>query len=269
MRVKVVVLSLLTILPATGFSQKTEGTSPTDPGYYDTFSRPWIDPAKWLDVGPWCAQGTTLECVREIQNGRLRLEIRNMGTTNSDSGFQFADSPQPFVNPSSIFSITADVQLGRITVVGCPTNLTGQPTRVVSDFGGSFFNTGSLNQADDVSDTVTFWVDASNPKTLQVINWMSGSGLGVATPIADYPIETPLTVTNAWDQRNHRFITVVQVKGDPDSARRVVIPYSVADTALPAFAYKQLDSSAYSLNCTSTQTFAEDEVFFDNVIINQ
>jgi hypothetical protein len=85
-----------------------------------------------------------LECVREIQNGQLRLEIRNMGVANSDSGYQFADSPQPFVNPSSIFSITADVQLGRITVVGCPTNLTGQPTRVVSGFDGSFFNTGSL-----------------------------------------------------------------------------------------------------------------------------
>ena len=88
-------------------------------------------------------------------------------------------------------------------------------------------------------------------------------------PIAEYAIETSLTVTNSWDQRNHRFITVAQVKGDPGSATRVAIPYSVADTALPAFGYKQLDSSAYSLNCTSTQTFAEDEVFFDNVIINQ
>jgi hypothetical protein len=170
--------------------------------YYDSFDGPWIDPMKWMAIGPWCAQGTTIECVREIQHGRLRLEIRNMGLTAIDDGFQFADASQPFVNPNSIFSITADVQLGRITVVGCPTNASGQPTRVVSNFGGAFFNTGSLDQADDVSDTITFWVDASSPNTLQVINWLSGSGLGVATPIANYPIGTALTVTNAWDRTN-------------------------------------------------------------------
>jgi hypothetical protein len=268
MRFTVAVVLAISILPTVASSQKTVGAFPTKAGYYDTFNQPWIDPVKWQAVGPWCAQGTTLECVREIQDGRLRLEIRNMGMTNSDAGFQFGESPLVFTNPSSIFSITADVQLGRVNVVGCPTNLTDQPTRALAGINGTFFNTGSLDQADDVSDFVTFWVDASNPKSLQVINWLSGSGLGVATPIASYPIETPLTVTNTWDKAHHRFITVVAVAGEPDSATKVIIPYSVSDSALPVVPYRQLTSSAYSLNCTSIQTFAEMEIFWDNVKIN-
>jgi hypothetical protein len=268
MRFALAAVSAIAILPNIALSQKTAGTLPTKPGYYDTFSKPWIDPAKWLGVGPWCAQGTTLECVREIQNGRLRLEIRNTGLTNSDSGFQFADSPQPFVNPNSIFSFTADVQLGRANVVGCPTNLTDQPTRVIAKMGASFFNTGSLDMADDVTDDVIFLVDASNPEFVQVLNWLQGSGLGVPTPIGNYPLGTQFTATNTWDRADHQFVTVVQVKGDPDSARRVVVPYSVPDFSLPSFPYKEFDSMAYSLNCTSVQTSAEIEVFFDNVIIN-
>src|SRR5215472_17277060 len=169
MRVTVVVLSALAILPTVASSQNANGTPLTQPAYYDTFNHPWIDSSKWLDIGPWCAQGTTLECVREIQNGRLRLEIRNVGLTDSDIGFQFADSPQPFVNPNSIFSITADVQVGRVTVVPCPTNVTDQPTRAIAKIGASFFNTGSLDPADDVTDDVVFWVDASNPKYVQVL----------------------------------------------------------------------------------------------------
>jgi len=268
MRVTVIVLSTLAILPAIASSQNAVGTLPAKPIYYDTFSRPWIDPAKWLGVGPWCAQGTTLECVREIQEGRLRLEIRNTGLTNSDSGFQFGDSPQPFINPNSIFSFTADVQLGRVRIVGCPTNVTDQPTRVIAKLGASWFNTGSLDLADDVTDDVLFLIDASNPKYIQILNWLSGSGLGVPTPIANHPLGTPLTASNTWDRANHRFITVVQVTGDPDSARKVVVPYLVPDSALPAVPYKEFDSMAYSLNCTSTQTFAAIEVFFDNVVIN-
>ena len=97
---------------------------------------------------------------------------------------------------------------------------------------------------------------------------MSGSGLGISTLIGYYPLGTPFTATNTWDKPNHRFITFLQVKGDPDSRRRVVVPYFVPDSDSPAYPYKQFDSMAYSLNCTSTQTSAEIEAFFDNVIVN-
>lgn len=43
------------------------------PDAYDTFNKPWIDPAKWIG-GLGCSDWTTLECVREIQHGRLRLD---------------------------------------------------------------------------------------------------------------------------------------------------------------------------------------------------
>jgi hypothetical protein len=79
------------------------------PFYYDTFNERWLDPAKWL-TGLYCGP-TTLECVREIQNGQLRLAVRQFGATDSDSGFQYANPALYFSNPSAINSITSDVTL--------------------------------------------------------------------------------------------------------------------------------------------------------------
>jgi hypothetical protein len=58
------------------------------PAYYDTFNERWLDPAKWA-TGIDCG-ALTMECVREIQNGHLRLALRNFGAANSDSGDQWS-----------------------------------------------------------------------------------------------------------------------------------------------------------------------------------
>jgi hypothetical protein len=79
------------------------------PAYYDTFNERWLDPAKWL-TGLYCGP-TTLECVREIQNGQLRLATRQFGATDSDSGIQFADPALFFSNPNTINSIASDITL--------------------------------------------------------------------------------------------------------------------------------------------------------------
>jgi hypothetical protein len=255
-RIVILVSILLTVL-AVAQAQK--------PVYYDTFNQKWLDPAKWLAIGPGCDWGPTLECVKEIQNGRLRLETREMGATDSDSGFQYASEQVYFPNPNAINSITVDVALGRVNVVGCSTNPDPQFTRTVVKVAGTFFNTGSGDPADDISNEVYFWIDSSNPKTMSVGNWGTWGGPNMGS----YPIGTPLTVTNAWDKANHQFIVVVKVTGDDGSGTKVVVPYSVSDTTPPVNPYKVFTNMLYSLNCTSAQTFAGVETFFDNVIVNQ
>jgi hypothetical protein len=99
---------LVTALAVANWAQQPTALSSRSV-YYDTFNEQWLNPAKWLtglDCGP-----LTLECVREIQNGQLRLATRQFGATDSDSGIQFADRALFFSNPDTINSIASDITL--------------------------------------------------------------------------------------------------------------------------------------------------------------
>jgi hypothetical protein len=271
MKLKFAVILALSMCALTALAVANRAQQPTAPSsrpvYYDTFNEQWLNPYKWMPFGPGCARAFTMECVREIQNGRLRLAVRNIGATDSDSGSQFGESDLYFVNPNTINSITAYVTLSRFSAVACPAN-TGQPSWTVVKIQGNFFNTGSGDPADDISDEVDISVLPSDPKTMIVGNWFTGGGLGIGTEIGNYPIGTPLRLSNTWDKANHQFISVAQVIGESGPSKKVVVPYTVSDTTLPAYAEKQLTAFVYSQNCTSVQTFAQVETFFDNVLIN-
>ncbi len=234
--------------------------------YYDTFSETWLDPAKWIPGAPNATPASILECIREIQDGRLRLEARNIGDTSSDSGFQYSDNDVRFTNPNEINSMTVDVTLGRVNVVGCPTN-DGQPTTTVVKITGNFFNTGSGLPEDDVSNDLYLWVDTTNPENMIVGDWVGR--LNVGANLGTYPIGTTLTVTNSWDKENHQFVSVAMIKGHPKSAKRVAVPYDpLLGATPPANPVRLFNNMLYSANCSSVQTFAEVEAFFDNVKIN-
>jgi hypothetical protein len=73
-RIIVLGLVLFTSLVSAAWAQQTTGKESAKHGkpvYYDTFDQKWLDPAKWMGNA---SCGGTLECVREIQNGHLRLE---------------------------------------------------------------------------------------------------------------------------------------------------------------------------------------------------
>jgi hypothetical protein len=243
------------------------GAVPTKLAYYDTFGGKWLDAAKWLaGWGPDC--GRSLECVREIQNGQLRLAIREFGATDSDDGSQYGNPGLYFMNPNEINSITADVTQRSFSGDGCSSTNDAGWTHSTVTIAGQFFNTGSGDYADDVGDSFAIVVDTTNPKMMNVSNWMAGSGIGVSTDMGSYPIGTPLTAAIAWDKANHQFISAVKVKGDSGQGVRVEVPYSVSDIRPPAWGQRSLNAAAYGSNCTSAQTYAQVEVFFDNVMIN-
>ena len=258
------------VILATGLLVPTWAQQPaTSPRYYDTFTEHWLNPAKWEASGPFCAQGLTLECVREIQNGRLRLALRNMGDSGSDSGEQDSDDELYFANPNAIRSVTADVTLGQVQLVACPTN-TGQPTRTLAKIAGVFFNTGSGDPADDAGQFLYLYVDADNPGTITVGSWFCAGANGPCNGIdfATYAVGTPLTATNAWDKANHQFVSTVKAKSEVGPGKRAILPYSVADTTPPSDPQRSLIVTVAASNCTGTRTFAHAEGLFDNVIVN-
>jgi len=250
-----------------GWAQQTAGKDAPKHSksvYYDTFNEGWLDPTKWLATDPNC--WFTLECVREIQNGRLRLALRSFGATDSDWGSQTGHPGLSFVDPNGVNSITADVTVHSFSGVGCSSNHT-EMTHAQVQIGGYFFNTGSGDHADDVLALLMIWIDTSDPKTMSVYN--VNVSQGDMEFVDSYPIGTPLTVTFAWDKAKHQFVAAVKVKGEPGSGEVLAVPYAVSDTTPPAYPWKALEAAVGSLNCTSAKTFAQVEAFYDNVAINQ
>ena len=263
-------LVLFTSLASVAWGQWTQLPTAKEPAlrgkpvYYDTFDQQWLNPTKWLATGPFCRG---LECVREIQNGHLRLEVRSFGATDSNSGLQSSESELDFANPNAISSITADVVLRSFSGTGCSTNNTeGTFTRV--QIGGYYFNTGTGDSADDVTSLLILSVDTTDPKTVKVSAFWYVSGQGGWTDIDSYPIGTPLTGTLAWDKANHQFIAVVKARGEPGPGKEVMLPYSISDTTPAVSPRRTIDAVVWSSNCTSTQTYAQVEAFYDNVLIN-
>jgi hypothetical protein len=235
-----------------------------NPGMYDNFNSTWFDPAKWVVIAPSCAR--TLECVREIQHGKLRLALRNVGYSDTDSGDQFSYDELYFTNPGAIRSIKADVTVMSFSGAQCATNPGGW-THASVEVGGSYFNTGTNDANGDVSDIIALVVDPNDAKTVNVSNWLSGSNLGVSTEIGSYALGTPLIATITWDQTNHRFLSSVKVKGETGSGTQVVVPYSVSDVTPAVQALRFLDAAVDTANCTSAPPIARVEALYDNVVV--
>jgi hypothetical protein len=235
---------------------------------YDDFNGKWLDPAKWLPATPQC-WGNVLECVREIRNNKLRLEARNFGARDSDSGIQWNESEVYFTTPTLVRSITADVTAS-FSGTGCSTNSTDYTHAQVQIYG-TFFNTGSGNPSDDISASLIIWIDSTNPTTQQLsVYWgYVWPGAATDTPLTTYPVGKELTAILNWDKDNHQFIATTQVKGEPETAERVVIPYPFPDTTPPANPVKSLQAAQHTLNCTNAPTYGQVEATFDNVIINR
>src|ERR1700756_1492098 len=96
-------LMLLVCIVCVSVQAQVQGTE-TQLGAYDNFNRQFLDPTKWATSSP-CFTWTVLDCVREIQNGRLRLAVRGYGATDSNQGGQYGESELHFIRPTTIKSI--------------------------------------------------------------------------------------------------------------------------------------------------------------------
>jgi hypothetical protein len=108
----------------------------------DNFDHKYLDPARWYPV-PACYSGAGLEmeCVRVIEDEKLRLAHRNFGQRNSDSGWQFGWATAFINHAETVKSVTSDLVVRRIDAVPCAAN-PGFAGQALID--ASFFNAAAV-----------------------------------------------------------------------------------------------------------------------------
>lgn len=227
---------------------------------YDNFKGPWIDPSRWLTGAPSC-WGLSLECVREIQNGQLRLLARNLGWNGGNSGTQWSQSDLYFPAANNITSITADVTVRQAKGTDCALNpeKNGAQVRI----GGTFFNSGSGDPGDDLQ---AYVIAVHGDDVLSYGVWWGWQTQEQWIPITyNIAMGTPVTTTIRWDRANHQFVVTLKTPGGLYFQQ--ASGYSIPDVKLAANPSKGLSAFTVSPNCTGQKTSSYVEASFDNVKI--
>lgn len=231
---------------------------------YDNFSHHLLNPSKWNTFNAcFTANGQEMECVREIQEGKLRLAHRNFGQRDSDTGFQFGDANVSFVNPTAITSITTNLAVRDIEEVDCPAN---PEFGAAAHIDATFFNTGTGDPNDDVGGHIAFGRFFSDPPgQLTAYGQISqGNNYFAYFPLGTLRFGTPVTATVTWDQPHHQFLAswtnrISHVKA------QTTMPYSLSDTTPATDPTKVLTVNTFPANCTSNATWVYIDATFDHV----
>jgi hypothetical protein len=242
------------------------GETPVSNAYvYDDFDRAFIDPLKWEGAGAWSRN--TLEFVREIRNGHLRLGARTYGDRWGDTGSVFDFDDLEFKNAATITSFGAWVVVKNMASSSCADNAWVSDPEV-SLVGGSFFTIGEPGSGTgDVNARVT--IQQSEPGGRLIVRLIAdvygGSVLGDAD-LGTVAIGEPVFLFLRWDQANHRFLGGARKTGA--QVETAVIPYALDDSRAAGFTFRALSVSNNTPNCAATPTFAGAEAEFDHVMVN-
>jgi hypothetical protein len=234
---------------------------------YDNFNQKFLDPTKWSTFGA-CFTFSFLECVREIQDGKLRLAVRNYGATNSNDGNQYGPSELHFINPAPIRTIAAQLVVRRTSGQSCPAN-PGVSSGAHALLQGSFFNSGSGNPADDVQGLLIFNHLPEDPEgVLSVSAFMHWQGqfFGFVS-LGTVNVGQKVIAKLAWDQPHAQFVAN-WADAETGKVVHAFLPYTMPDTAPAAAPDKLLGVRTFAPNCVGTQMlFADMEATFDKVMI--
>lgn len=235
---------------------------------YDNFDETFLNPTKWSPYG--ACNWSVLECVRVIEDDKLRLAVRNYGATNSNEGVQYGPSELHFVNPTPVRSIATELTVRRTSSLGCPANTTFLPnSHAHTILQGTFFNSGSGNSADDVQGLFIFDHTSSDPQGVVTVGaFMHWQGqffgfVGLGTINVGQKVIAQLS----WDQPNHQFVAswADVLTGNKTQAS---LPYTMPDTTLPASPDKLIGVRTWAPNCIGTQMLVTDmDTTFDKVWI--
>ena len=231
---------------------------------YDNFNQGLIDPSKWTAI--WQCGPPAMECVREIENGHLRLRIRSYGANNSNSGTQFSNSAVN-LTADSVSTIAANVTVRNSDPTDCATNVGVAHSQAL--IYGSFFNGGGGTAADDV--VAFLQLDryvATGAGTVEVGGFLQYQGQFFDNvDFGPVNIGETVIVTLRWDQPNHRFVAKLD---RPKYGTKVVqyMPYTISDTTQSVAPFKSLSANVFPANCVGSSVPADLDVSFDNVYTN-
>src|SRR5579864_313066 len=193
-------LLLAGIVAAQTSTSRATGTAGS---LYDNFNQTFIDPSKWSAI--WQCGSPAMECVREIENGQLRLRVRAYGATNTNDGTQFANSAVN-LTAASVKDISAQVIIRNSNPKDCAANAGVAHSQAL--VYGAFFNGGGGTAADDV--IAYLQLDrsvASGPGTVGVGGFLFYQGQFFAgVDLGPINIGEKVIVGLQWDQPNHRFV---------------------------------------------------------------
>jgi hypothetical protein len=233
---------------------------------YDNFSGPNIDPSRWY-VGYACSDPTTLECVRQIENGQLHMRVRAYGGRNSNAGTEYGHD-ELFLSDAAVTDIAADVTILSDTMSPCVTS-PGAGTHGDEEIYGRWFNDGSGISSGDTTAFVGVSRSSDEPANelgagafIQyngaVLNWISLGPVSVGERVR---------MELKWDKNNHRFLAYLTHLATSATVA-VVVPYTLSDTVPAVFPGKALSVSAFPENCTGVPTYADIEAEFNRVLVN-
>jgi hypothetical protein len=235
---------------------------------YDNFNQQFLSPAKWATSSP-CFTWSVLECVREIQNGELRLAVRGYGAVNSNLGTQYGESELHFIKPTPIRSIATQLVVRRTSALGCPANPQGSHAHAL--LAGSFFNSGSGSATDDVQAFLIFDRFSTDPVGVlaaQAFMFWQGQFFG-GVSLGTVRVGQNVIAQLQWDQANHQFLAS-WTDVDTGVVTQASMPYAMSDTARPAAPDKLMGVRAFTANCLGTKMLSVGmEATFDDVIVGR
>jgi hypothetical protein len=232
---------------------------------YDNFSGPFISPSKWSPQ--WQCGGTVMECVREIQEDKLRLRVRAYGASDTNDGAQFGSSGLSLVN-NSVTDIAADLVVLHSAAQACSANpgFGGGGHAQVLLFG-SFFNGGAGTSDDDVQ----AYLQLDHYATLQggmvdVGGFLFHQGFFGNVDLGLVNVGERVRVELVWDKPNHRFV-VRLFRPLYRTTTEQFMPYTISDTTAAVSPSRSIDANVFPANCAGTRKSAELEVLFDDVLV--
>jgi hypothetical protein len=232
---------------------------------YDNFNSTYLDPARWY-VQWGCSGLTNLECVRQIQEGRLHLRARAYGLRTTNIGAEYGNSELFLVN-SAATEIAAELRVLRAESAGCTTS-PGDGTHGHALLFGNFFNGGGGTTNDDVSAFLVFDRYSTDPvNVVQVSAFLQYQGTFFDfVDLAAVNVGEKVTADLKWEKANHQFVAKLVRPGN--TAVQVTLPHTMPDTMPAALPAKALGARSFPENCIGTETFADMEASFDRVMTN-
>jgi hypothetical protein len=223
---------------------------------YDDFSSPRIDPDRWIGGG---GGDPSLDVVRRVRFGELRLFNRSYAQTDSNLGSRLGQVAAAFTNQRAITAIQATVRVDALATRACSANETAG--RAFAQLFGSYFNSATpipnshLNDVAAIVD-ITRSSDSLDPPNVLRINagvlLCSTPQCSDGTTLAGSPLGTvaagvPVTIRVQWEPANDRF--VFQRGNRP----AVFALYTVSDVAPAGNPNKILAVNASVPNCAVTR----------------
>jgi hypothetical protein len=234
---------------------------------FDDFDHRFINSSKWAYALCFSSSGLEMECVREIQDGRLHLAHRHFGVQADDGGQQNGSALVGFANAENIIAIRTDVTVRSNVEVACPANASyGSNTGL----WGTFFNAGSGDPNDDIGAELNLKrVPSDPPERLNVIGQTFHAGIySPYTSLGSVAIGTPVTITLLWDQSHHQFVITLTNKTTHVSTS-ATMPYTFTDSRPAAGPAKTMGAGGFASDCAGSSTSIYVDADFDNVYIGK